>query len=149
MTNPVRIALFLFALALVTRPSAAGAQGQKAIDTDFHVGGGLSIRQPLISDETDLVPELELGLIIAEVADLYLAVGLDIERESFKDEEIALLAEAKNDLQRRLDELKALYDRRGEQEPQKLPLPGAVDRALKAFAKANPELLDICPTTGW
>ena len=47
---------------------------------------GLSIRQPIVSDETDLVPELELGLIIAGAVDLYLAVGLDIERESFEDD---------------------------------------------------------------
>ncbi len=86
MTSPVRIALVLFALALATQPAAAEAQGAEAIDTGFHLGVGLSIRQPIVSDETDLVPELELGLIIAGVVDLYLAVGLDIERESFEDD---------------------------------------------------------------
>ena len=85
MRSPVRIALVLFVLALATQPSAAEAQGEEAIDTGFHAGVGLSIHQPIVSDETDLVPQLELGLIIAEVVDLYLAVGLDIERESFKD----------------------------------------------------------------
>ncbi len=85
MRSPIPIALVLFALALATRPAAAGAQGAEAIDTGFHLGVGLSIRQPIVSDETDLVPELELGLIIAGVVDLYLAVGLDIERESFED----------------------------------------------------------------
>ena len=85
MRNPVRIALVLFALALATWPAAAEAQGSEAIDTGFHLGVGLSIRQPIVSDETDLVPELELGLIIAGAVDLYLAVGLDIERESFED----------------------------------------------------------------
>ena len=85
MRSPFRIALVLFALALATWPAVAEAQGEEAIDTGFHLGVGLSIRQPIVSDETDLVPQLELGLIVAGVVDLYLAVGLDIERESFED----------------------------------------------------------------
>ena len=85
MRNPARIALVLFALILSTRPAAAEEQGEAPIVTGFHAGAGLSIHQPIVSDETDLVPELELGAIINGIVDLYLDLGLDVERESFQD----------------------------------------------------------------
>ena len=85
MRSSARIALVLFALVLSTRPAAAQEPGAAPIGTRLHVGAGLSIHQPIVSDETDLVPELELGVIINGVVDLYLDLGLDIERESFED----------------------------------------------------------------
>jgi len=85
MRSSARIALALFALVLSTRPAAAEEPGETPIDTGVHAGVGLSIHQPITSDQTDLVPELELGVIIGGIADLYLDLGLDIERESFKD----------------------------------------------------------------
>jgi len=85
MRSSARIALVLFALVLSARPAAAEEQGEAPIDTGLHAGAGLSIHQPIVSDETDLVPELELGVIIRGIVDLYLDLGLDIERESFKD----------------------------------------------------------------
>jgi len=72
---------------------------------------------------------------------------------SSKDEEIALLAQAKADLQSDYDKLKALYDeslRAGPNPPELGPivLPVQVDKALKEFATANPELLDYLPEYG-
>jgi hypothetical protein len=85
MRISIRVALVLFVLALSSRPAAAEEQGAEAIDTGVHAGVGLSIHQPLVSGDTDLVPELELGVIVRGVVDLYLDLGLDIEHESFKD----------------------------------------------------------------
>jgi hypothetical protein len=85
MRSSVRVALFSFAVLLAARPAAAQEQGAAPIDTGIHAGAGLSIHQAIVSDETDLVPELELGVIIDGIVDLYLDLGLDIERETFKD----------------------------------------------------------------
>jgi hypothetical protein len=85
MRGSIRIALVLGAMALWPRPAAAQEQGQEPIRTGFHAGVGLSIHQSIISDETDLVPELELGVIAGGIVDVYLDLGLDIEHESFKD----------------------------------------------------------------
>lgn len=69
-----------------------------------------------------------------------------------KNEEIALLEQARADLQRRFDELKALYDQRIAEAPPELgplpPLPEAVDRRLKEFAREHPDLLDYLPEYG-
>ena len=86
MSRVLGISLVLMVLILATRASAAELTTEGTIDTGFHAGAGLYIRQPIVSDETDLVPQLELGLIIGGVVDLYLAVGLDIERETFEDQ---------------------------------------------------------------
>lgn len=86
-TALVLFAPALFALALATRPAAAEEQVETPIDTGLHAGAGLSIHQAIVSDETDLVPELELGAIINGVVDLYLDLGLDIERESYADDD--------------------------------------------------------------
>jgi hypothetical protein len=85
MRSSARSALVLFALVLSARPAAAEEQAEEPIVTGLHLGAGLSIHQAIISDQTDLVPELELGAIIGGIADLYLDLGFDIERESFKD----------------------------------------------------------------
>jgi hypothetical protein len=80
----------VISLALVVlvpaRSAAAEVVSEGSIDTGFHAGAGLYIRQPIVSDETDLVPELELGVIIAGRVDLFLAVGLDVEHETFEDQ---------------------------------------------------------------
>jgi len=85
MRSLARIALVLSALTLAARPAAADEPGEGAIDTGLHAGANLSVHQPIISDDTDLVPALELGVIMGGRVDLYLALGLDIEREKFED----------------------------------------------------------------
>ena len=85
MIRTVRISLFLLVLLLTTQSFAQEPVTKGAKVTGFHAGAGLYIRQPVISDETDLVPEIELGFLLGGVVDLYLAVGLDIEHESFED----------------------------------------------------------------
>jgi hypothetical protein len=82
----VVISLALAVLVLQARSAAAEPTTEGAIDTGFHAGAGLYIRQPIVSDETDLVPELELGLILGGRVDLFLAVGLDLEHETFEDD---------------------------------------------------------------
>jgi hypothetical protein len=86
MRSSIRVALLLSGLILSTRSVEAEEQGGAPVGTGLHAGVGLSIHQPIISDETDLVPELELGAIIRGVVDLYLDLGLDIERETFEDD---------------------------------------------------------------
>jgi hypothetical protein len=81
-TAPVLLVAVLSPLA-----AAAEEQGGEPIDTGLHLGAGLSIHQSIISDETDLVPELELGVIIRGVVDLYLDLGFDVERESYADDD--------------------------------------------------------------
>jgi len=85
-SRAVAISLAFFTLVLTSGPAAAEPIAEGALDTGFHAGAGLYIRQPIVSDETDLVPQLELGVLVAGVVDLYLAVGLDIERETFEDD---------------------------------------------------------------
>jgi hypothetical protein len=85
MRSSARIVLVLSALVLSTRAAAAEEQGEAPIDTGLHAGAGLSIHQAIVSDETDLVPELEFGAIIGGIVDLYLDLGLDVERETYKD----------------------------------------------------------------
>ena len=86
MTSSIRIAPALLALALA--PGAALAQEQAAaIDTGLHAGVALAIHQPLVTDETDLVPGIEVGVIVKGAVDLYLDLGFDIEHETFRDED--------------------------------------------------------------
>jgi len=67
-----------------------------------------------------------------------------------KLDELALMETGNADLQKRLAELKDLYDRLSKgQGPTSIgPLPPMVDQALKALAKANPELLEYLPQYG-
>ncbi|MFO8072362.1 MAG: hypothetical protein R6V85_10860 [Polyangia bacterium] len=75
----------LLALTLVARPAAA-EPAEEPIDTGLHTGVGLSVHQAFIAERPVLVPELEFGVIIAGIADVYLSLGLDIRRESFEDD---------------------------------------------------------------
>lgn len=94
MKNAARISLVLLALTLAATPATAEETETAALGTRVHAGVGLSIHQAIISDETDLVPQLELGVILGGVVDLYLTVGLDIERESFEDDNRRLTSTA-------------------------------------------------------
>jgi len=94
MRSAVGIPLTVLALLSVTAPATAQETESTAIANGFHVGADLSIHQAIISDETDLVPQLEIGVILGGVVDLYLAVGLDIERESFEDDNRRLTSTA-------------------------------------------------------
>ncbi len=78
-----RIAPVLCALALWPRPAAA--QEGEPIKTGAHLGAGLSIHQSIISGDTDIIPELELGVIVGGIVDIYLDLGVNIEHESFED----------------------------------------------------------------
>lgn len=86
MSRALTISLTLFVLVPAARFAAAEPTTEGAINTGFHAGAGLYIRQPIVSDETDLVPELELGVILGGAVDLFLAVGLDVEHEKFEDD---------------------------------------------------------------
>jgi hypothetical protein len=85
MRSTALVALVLSTLTMAARPAAAEAIEGTPIGTGLHAGANLSVRQPIVSDETDLVPALELGVLIGGRVDLYLALGLDIEREKFED----------------------------------------------------------------
>lgn len=85
MRGSIRLVLALCSLALWPRPAAAQEQPQQSIDTGFHAGVGLSIHQSIVSGQTDLVPELEAGVIIRGIVDVYLDLGLNIEHEWFED----------------------------------------------------------------
>jgi len=68
-----------------------------------------------------------------------------------RDEQIAILTQARKDLQDRLDRLQTLYDKL--QAGPKLPdrigiLPPMLDKALRDFAAANPELVEYLPRYG-
>jgi hypothetical protein len=82
---PLGPAALTLALALAALPAAAETTGEADGDTWFHAGAGLTVHQPVVSDTPSLVPKLELGLIVRRFVDVYLAVGLDVERESFED----------------------------------------------------------------
>jgi hypothetical protein len=76
----------LAAVALAAGPVAAAEEpAEEARGAVFHAGAGLTVRQPVVADAPSLVPKLELGLIVRRFVDVYLAVGLDVERESFED----------------------------------------------------------------
>lgn len=83
MSGSIRIVPVLCVLALWPRPAAA--QAEETIKTGFHLGVGLSVHQSIISGDTDLVPELQLGVIAGGIVDVYLDLGVDIEHESFED----------------------------------------------------------------
>jgi len=97
--------------------------------------------------------QLALRQARAENEDLKSRLAASGGLSSSKDEEIALLAKAKADLQSDYDKLKALYEeslRSGQAPPDLGPivLPAQVDKALKEFASANPDLLDYLPEYG-
>jgi hypothetical protein len=87
MRSSFRIALVLSALVLSARPATAQETAPPTTVSGFHAGANLSIHQPLVTDETDLIPELEAGVLIKGIVDLYLDLGLDVERESFDDDD--------------------------------------------------------------
>ena len=68
-----------------------------------------------------------------------------------RDEQIAILTQARNDLQGRLDRLQTLYDslKAGPKLPERIGvLPPVLDKALRDFAAANPELVEYLPRYG-
>ena len=76
----------LAAVALAAGPVAAAEEpAEEARGAVFHAGAALTVHQPVVSDTPSLVPKLELGLIAGGFVDVYLALGLDVRRESFED----------------------------------------------------------------
>ena len=68
-----------------------------------------------------------------------------------RDEQIAILTQARNDLQGRLDRLQTLYDslKAGPKLPERIGvLPPVLDKALRDFAAANPDLVEYLPRYG-
>ena len=68
-----------------------------------------------------------------------------------RDDEIALVRKAKDDLQKDFDELNRLYEQaigRSVPTPTGILLPPAVDKALRDFAAANPDLVEYLPNYG-
>ncbi len=70
-----------------------------------------------------------------------------------KQKEIALLEEKGSNLQESLDKLKALYDKARQTDVPPpigsiVVLPAPVDKALRGFAKMNPELVEYLPQYG-
>lgn len=68
-----------------------------------------------------------------------------------KNKEIALVEKRNAELQKRFDELSALYRKLQETDLpalQRSPLPAPVDAALADFAKANPQLVEYLPGYG-
>jgi chemotaxis protein MotB len=68
-----------------------------------------------------------------------------------KNSEIALLETAKNDLQKRFDDLMAEYERltgRTPAPPLAIMLPPELDKQLRELAEANPEVMEYLPRYG-
>jgi len=68
-----------------------------------------------------------------------------------RDEQIAILTQARDDLQNRLNRLQALYDKlkAGPKLPERIGvLPPVLDKALRDFAAANPDLVEYLPRYG-
>jgi len=68
------------------------------------------------------------------------------------ESDVATMTAARDDLQAKFDKLFADFDalsKKGRPEaPEGIVLPGAVDKALKAFADANPDLVEYDPKRG-
>jgi len=82
-----------------------------------------------------------------------LADELDQARKSLeaKENEAALLLAAKNDLQKRFDDLMAEYQKLTGRPPVPLPevmLPPELDKQLRELAAANPEMMEYLPKYG-
>lgn len=69
-----------------------------------------------------------------------------------KRKEAILLQSQNSDLQASFDQLKALYEKattsKAPERPGSILLPIPIDRAIRAFAKENPELIDYLPAYG-